>query len=67
MILEVVTLGVIGAAYVTGDSNRKQEIRKIGFEFIEVARATASDTVAFTKKTIQKIKAKKTDKNFEQH
>ena len=62
MVLEAITLGVIGAAYVTGNADRKQKMRKIGSEFVYVAKATASDTVAFTKKTIQKIKAKKADK-----
>lgn len=62
MILEVVTLGVIGAAYVTDDADRKQKMRKIGSEFVDVAKTTAADTVAFSKKTIQKIKAKKADK-----
>ena len=65
MVLEAITLGVIGAAYVTGDADRKQKMRKIGSEFVDVAKTTASDTVAFTKKTIQKIKAKKADKSFE--
>ncbi len=59
MVLEAITLGVIGAAYVTGDAERKQKMRKIGSEFVDVAKTTASDTVAFTKKTIQKIKANK--------
>lgn len=65
MVLEAITLVVIGAAYVTGDADRKQKMRKIGSEFVDVAKTTASDTVAFTKKTIQKIKVKKTDKSFE--
>ncbi|MDY5683597.1 MAG: hypothetical protein SPG48_08570 [Treponema sp.] len=65
MVLEAITLVVIGAAYVTGDADRKQKMRKICSEFVDVAKTTASDTVAFTKKTIQKIKAKKTDKSFE--
>lgn len=59
MVLEAITLGVIGAAYVTGDAERKQKMSKIGSEFVDVAKTTASDTVAFTKKTIQKIKANK--------
>ena len=59
MVLEAITLGVIGAAYVTGDTDRKQKMRKIGSEFVDVAKTTASDTVAFTKKTIQKIMCKK--------
>lgn len=37
-------------------------MRKIGSEFVDVAKTTAADTVAFTKKTIQKIKVKKADK-----
>ena len=65
MVLEAITLVVIGAAYVTGDADRKQKMRKIGSEFVDVAKTTASDTVASTKKTIQNIKAKKTDKSFE--
>lgn len=59
MVLEAITLCVIGATYVTGDADRKQKMRKIGSEFVDVAKTTASDTVAFTKKTIQKIKANK--------
>ena len=62
MVLEAITLGVIGAAYVTGDADRKQKMRKIGSEFVDVAKTTASDTVDFTKKTIQKIKARKAEK-----
>ena len=59
MVLEVITLGVIGAAYVTGDAERKQKMRKIGSDFVDVAKSTAIDAVAFTKKTIQKIKTEK--------
>ena len=62
MVLEAITLGVIGLAYVTGDAERKQKMRKIGSDFVDVAKTTASDTVDFTKRTIQKIKAKKADK-----
>ena len=63
MVLEAITLGVIGVAYITGDDDRKQKMRKIGSEFVDVAKTTASDTVAFAKKSIQKIKDKKADKS----
>lgn len=62
MVLEVITLGVIGTAYVTGDSERKQKMRKIGSDVVDVAKTTAADTVSFTKKTIQKIQAKRAEK-----
>ena len=62
MVLETITLGVIGVTYVTGDAERKQKMRKIGSEIVDVAKTTASDTVDFTKKTIQKIKARKAEK-----
>ena len=45
MVLEAITLGVIGAAYVTGDAERKQKMRKIGSDFVDVAKTTAADTV----------------------
>ena len=38
MVLEAITLVVIGAAYVTGDADRKQKMRKIGSEFVDVAK-----------------------------
>ena len=37
MVLEAITLGVIGVAYITGDDDRKQKMRKIGSEFVDVA------------------------------
>lgn len=57
MVLEAITLGVIGVTYVTGDAQRKQKMRKIGSDLVDVAKTTAQDTVAFTKNTIEKVKA----------
>lgn len=58
MILEAITLSVIGITYVTGDNQRKQKMRKIASELSDVAKSTAHDTVDFAKSTIEKIKAK---------
>lgn len=58
MVLEAITLGVIGTAYVTGDADRKQKMRKIGSEFVDVAKTTAADTVAFSKKNNSENKGK---------
>lgn len=62
MVLEAITLGVIGVTYATGDDQRKQKMRKIGSDLVDVAKDTAKDTVDFTRDIIEKIKAARTEK-----
>lgn len=62
MILEAITLGVIGVTYVTGDAHRKQKMRKVGSDIVEITKAATRDAVAFTKDTIEEVKAKRAAK-----
>lgn len=62
MALEAITLGVIGVTYATGDDQRKQKMRKIGSDLVDVAKNTAKDTVDFTKDVIEKIKVAQAEK-----
>lgn len=62
MILEAITLGVIGVTYVTGDAQRKQKMRKVGSDIVEITKAATRDAVAFAKDTIEEVKAKRAAK-----
>lgn len=63
MVLEAITLGVIGITYATGNDSRKQKMRKIGKEIAEVAKETASDTTSKAKDLFEKIKSKTAEKS----
>lgn len=58
MVLGVIALGAIGAAYVTGDSLRKQKMRKVGSDCVEIATDTAVDVFDKSKELFEKIKGK---------
>ncbi len=63
MVLEAITLGIIGITYATGDDGRKSKMRKIGKEIVEVAKDTVSDTTSKAKDLFEKIKMKTAEKN----
>ena len=54
----LIVLGVIGVTYVTGDSQRKQKMKNIGSQIVEVTKEATVSAVKTTKTMIQKIKAK---------
>ena len=54
----LIALGVIGVTYVTGDSQRKQKMRNIGSQIVEVTKEATVSAVKTTKNMIQKMKAK---------
>ena len=54
----LIALGVIGVTYVTGDSQRKQKMKNIGSQIVEVTKEATVSAVKTTKTMIQKIKAK---------
>ena len=54
----LIALGVIGVTYVTGDSERKQKMKNIGSQIVEVTKEATVSAVKTTKTMIQKIKAK---------
>ena len=49
---------VIGVTYVTGDSERKQKMKNIGSQIVEVTKEATVSAVKTTKTLVQKIKAK---------
>lgn len=59
MIFSLITLGVVGAVYLTGDAEKKMMMREVGSE---IAKDTALDIAAFTKNSVSKIRAKRTTK-----
>ena len=40
MVLEIVTLGVIGATYISGDKERKEKMKTIGHDIVDVTKET---------------------------
>lgn len=54
----LIALGVIGVTYVTGDSQRKQKMRNIGSQIVEVTKEATVSVAKTTKNMIQKMKAK---------
>ena len=54
----LIALGVIGVTYVTGDSQRKQKMKNIGSQIVEVTKEATVSAVKTTKTLVQKIKAK---------
>lgn len=56
MIFEVISAGLIGAAYITGDEKRKEDMRCIGRKAISVAKDVARDTAKKTKATVEKLR-----------
>lgn len=56
MVLETITIGVIGLTYVTGDDNRKAKMRKIGSEIVEVAGDTLKDVIDLGKTVTEKVR-----------
>ena len=54
----LIALGVIGVTYVTGDSERKQKMKNIGSQIVEVTKEATVSAVKTTKTLVQKIKAK---------
>ncbi len=54
----LIALGVIGVTYVTGDSQRKQKMRNIGSQIVEVTKEATVSAVKTTKTFVQKMKAK---------
>ena len=54
----LIALGVIGVTYVTGDSQRKQKMKNIGSQIVEVTKEATVSAVKTTKTLIQKNKAK---------
>ena len=65
MIFSLITLGVVGAVYLTGDAEKKMMMREVDSEIAEIAKIakdTALDIAAFTKKKKKKIHAKRTAK-----
>lgn len=62
MIFSLITLGVVGAVYLTGDAEKKMMMREVGSEIAKIAKDTALDIAAFTKNSVSKIRAKRTTK-----
>lgn len=54
----LIALGVIGVTYVTGNPQRKQKMKNIGSQIVEVTKEATVSAVKTTKTMIQKIKAK---------
>ena len=54
----LIALGVIGVTYVTGDSQRKQKMRNIGSQIVEVTKEATVSAAKTTKNMIQKMTAK---------
>lgn len=54
----LIALGVIGVTYVTGDSQRKQKMRNIGLQIVEVTKEATVSAAKTTKTFVQKMKAK---------
>ena len=59
MILELITLGVIGVIYVTGDSERKAKMRTIGKGIVDITKEVVIDVCKITKSFMTKLKTKK--------
>lgn len=62
MIISLITLGVVGAVYLTGDAEKKLRMREVGSEIAEITKDTALDIAAFTKSSVSKIRAKRSSK-----
>lgn len=65
MIFSLITLGVVGAVYLTGDAEKKMMMREVDSEIAEIAKIakdTVLDIAAFTKNSVSKIRAKRTTK-----
>ena len=62
MVLEIVTLGVIGATYISCDKDRKDKMKKIGREIVDVTKTTAQETATGIKNIYKQTKAKHAEK-----
>ena len=56
MVLETITIGVIGLTYATGDEDRKAKMRKIGSEIVDVAGETLKDVIDIGKSLTEKVR-----------
>ncbi len=63
MIFSLITLGVVGTVYLTGDAEKKLRMREVGSEIAGITKDTALDIAAFTKSSVSKIRAKRAAKH----
>jgi hypothetical protein len=62
MVLEMIAIGVIGAVYVTGNKDRKEKMRNIGFGIVDVTKDVVIGATIKTKELVKKIKEKNDSK-----
>lgn len=58
MILEIISAGLIGAAYFTGDEKRKEDMRCIGSKAMSVAKDVARETAEKAKIAVESLRKK---------
>lgn len=58
MVLLIIVMVVVFVAYVKGNARRKEKIRRIGTDVVDITKETISETVGYAKSKIEIIKNK---------
>lgn len=58
MFLLIIVIVIVFIAYVKGNARRKEKIRRIGTDVVDITKETISETVDYAKSKIENMKDK---------